>query len=191
MNLPNLVTCFRIVAAFIFLYFSALEKWDLAFPIFCAAAFTDLVDGALARLLHQRTKLGAFLDPTADKLLMLFSFVTLTVSHYIPLFLTFLVVARDLFIAFGLNTLLKKKIPVVYRPTYLSKVTTFFQILTVTIALLRTQHISLWIDFQQSTPWNILFDHFQIIILITTFFTLVTTFQYWRIGRRLLHDSPH
>ena len=189
MNLPNLITSFRIIAAFVFLYFSALENWDLAFPVFFAAALTDLVDGSLARLLRQRTRLGAFLDPTADKLLMFFGFVTLTVSRYLPFFLTTLVIARDLFIVFGLRHLLRKKVTVVYQPTYLSKITTFLQIVTLSMALFLTQSSQNVIHFRESL--HLLFDHFQVVIFLTASLTLITGFQYWRIGRKLIRDLSY
>lgn len=134
-NLPNLLTCLRGVIALGFLFFSLQGSWLISFWLFTAGALTDMVDGALARLLRQKTAVGAFLDPVADKLLMLFGFLSLTRFGLLPLWLTLVVVARDLMISGGVFFFWRKKIAVVYRPTLLSKMTTLFQILTLLGAL--------------------------------------------------------
>lgn len=172
MNLPNLITGFRIVASFVFLFYGIQSRWDVAFPLFCVAAFSDLVDGAIARLFHQRTQLGAFLDPAADKLLMLFGFMTLTFGGYLPVTLTLLVIARDVMISVGVIYLKCKKVPFVSRPTYLSKITTLFQILTVFSALLT-------IEGTVERP--------PVLWIATGLLTAVTTLQYIRMGLRIIH----
>ncbi len=185
MNLPNLITCFRILAAFVVLYYGFLGRWEIGFPVFCVAAVTDMVDGTIARLLGQRTRLGGFLDPAADKLLMFFSFLTLTKTGYLPVWLTALVIARDLMITVGLLILKRAKAYIIYRPTYLSKMTTFFQILTVFTALLTTQNLS-------RLP-AVVRDNLALglkgIIGIAVVLTGVTAVQYYRIGRNLLKNA--
>lgn len=184
MNLPNLITCFRIVASFVFLYYGLKAQWDVAFPVFFVAALSDMVDGAIARIFRQRTRLGAFLDPAADKLLMFFGFVTLTQGNYLPLGLTLLVIARDFLISLGLAVLWVKKIPIVFRPTYLSKFTTLFQIATVLSALLMTQELS---GFHETFYVKILFEGMPVLLGVTTLLTFVTAVQYVRIGLGILH----
>lgn len=176
LNLPNVLTILRILLAFVFLGFALQGNWRIAFPIFCIGAFTDLVDGSLARILRQRTRLGAFLDPMADKLLMFFGVLTLTLSHYLPLALTAVIIGRDLMIVIGLVIIRSKKIPILFRPTYLSKLTTFFQIVTIFSALVLTQRGSGFI--LRSLPF---------LMGITAILTLVTAIQYFRIGWGMLH----
>lgn len=182
LNLPNSLTLLRIVVSFIFLVFALQGNWRIAFPLFCAAAFTDLVDGSLARLLRQRTQLGAFLDPLADKLLMFFGFLTLTLNHFLPVALTALIVGRDLMIASGYLWIRSKKIPIFLRPTYLSKLTTLFQIITVCSALVLTQPAYVSSSFGSKA-----FQFLPTVIGITAVLTVMTTFQYFRIGWRIIH----
>ncbi len=184
MNLPNVLTLFRILAAFVFLYYALCGDWAVAFPIFCAAAFTDLVDGSIARLLSQRTRLGAFLDPMADKLLMLFGFLTLTLSHYVPLFLTILIIGRDLMIVLGLLFLKLKKVPLVYKPTYLSKCTTLFQILTVFSALFLTRGVPY---LEKTASGHFFLEALPSLMIMTAILTVTTAIQYSFIGWRMLH----
>lgn len=175
LNGPNSLTLFRIFASFVYLYYGWREEWGIALPIFCIAALTDMVDGALARLLGQRTRLGAFLDPMADKILMFFGFVSLTKSGFLPVLLTALVIARDLLIIIGLVILKSRKVRILYRPTYLSKMTTFFQIATLGLALL--------------TAWGYSYPGLPVLVVVTGIFTAATGIQYFRIGWRLFKDA--
>ncbi len=182
LNAPNFLTFIRMIASFGVLVYGLQNRWEIAFPIFCLAAFTDMIDGTVARILGQRTRLGGFLDPTADKLLMFFSFLALTKGGYIPVPITGLVIARDLFISVGLAILKSRKAPIVYRPTYLSKATTFFQITTILAALLTTQKFALPFDLRNGLIWNL-------ILATTTVLTAATGVQYFRIGWNMLHSK--
>jgi cardiolipin synthase len=95
------------------------------------AALTDLFDGALARRLHQQTVLGAYLDPAADKLFMTASFVSYAVVGLLPVWLTVLVIGRDVIIVLGVLLLRLLSYPLEARPTMTSKVTTTLQLATI------------------------------------------------------------
>ncbi len=81
------------------------------------AGLSDALDGFLARILHQQTVLGAYLDPIADKALLASSFITLSVLHIIPGWLTVIVISRDFIILLGISVLSIMSIPVKIRPT--------------------------------------------------------------------------
>lgn len=185
MNLPNLITVVRMLLAFVFLYFGLQDRWDAAFPIFCIAAFTDLVDGAIARAFRQRTQLGGFLDPTADKLLMFFGFIALTRHDYLPLWLMALVVARDLMISIGLVILKVKKVVIIFRPTYLSKLTTLAQISTIIATLVLTRNHY----FQQGGWTDLLRKARPGILALTGVLTFVTAIQYTLIGIKMIPQT--
>lgn len=182
-TVPNLLTYFRMAASFVLLYFGILGRWDLAYPVFLAAAATDLVDGTIARVLRQGTRLGAFLDPVADKLLMFAGFLSLTWGGFLPWPVTSLVFARDAYIGVGVVILKRSGITIVYRPTYLSKLTTFFQILTLFAAFTRTQDMASARSFLGDLPYDTLWSF---VLGTTTVLTAVTAVQYTRIGWRLL-----
>jgi cardiolipin synthase (CMP-forming) len=109
-------------------FFSALATFSLA-------GITDALDGFLARVLSQKTVLGAYLDPIADKALLTSCFVTLSIMGIIPGWLAVIVVSRDFIILLGISVLFMASIPFEIRPIFVSKVTTAVQIITVFLAL--------------------------------------------------------
>jgi len=186
LNIPNILSLLRCAGSFVYLFFAIQGRWEIAFPIFVVAALTDMIDGTIARLMKQRTQLGAFLDPAADKLLMFFGFISLTVKHLLPVTLTGIVIARDLLITVGVLILRIKKVRIVFSPTYLSKLTTFFQILTIFSALLQTQQES---RFNTMIHGKILTDWLPFFVGMTALLTLVTALQYLQIGIRMLREK--
>jgi cardiolipin synthase len=70
MNLPNILTLIRILLIPVFVILIMNKRFDWAFVTFASAGITDGIDGLIARITHQRTELGAYLDPIADKLLL-------------------------------------------------------------------------------------------------------------------------
>jgi cardiolipin synthase len=94
-NLPNLLSASRLVLAPLVIWRIVELDMHGAFLLFAAAAVTDLLDGTLARLLNQRTVLGAWLDPIADKVMLLSTLLTLAWVGFLPLWLAAVVLARD------------------------------------------------------------------------------------------------
>jgi len=136
LTVPNLLSVVRILLIFPMILLLARERYGAAFIVFVAAAVTDAVDGALARLLGQRSVVGAYLDPAADKLLMTAAFIALADQQLIPVWLTAVVILRDVIIVAGLVVLrLMSRRPEI-RPSIASKLTTLFQLLSIGAALL-------------------------------------------------------
>ena len=131
MNLPNFLTIFRILLIPVFLILLLYGRRQEAFGVFLAAGITDALDGLSARLLGQRTKLGAYLDPVADKLLLATAFVVLGAKGELPLWLTVVVIARDLLILLGFAILVMASCRPVAQPTPLSKATTVSQVVSL------------------------------------------------------------
>jgi cardiolipin synthase len=106
-----------------------------AFLLFLAAGISDAIDGFLAKRFHMASELGAYLDPLADKALIVSIYVSLGVAGALPIFLVILVVSRDIMIisAFMLSWLVGKPMPV--RPLFVSKANTVAQILLATLVL--------------------------------------------------------
>ena len=136
LNLPNLLSITRIILILPFILLLVDQRYGWATGVFIAAAATDAIDGALARLLRQRTQLGAYLDPAADKLLMMASFITLAVLQLLPAWLAGLVIFRDVIIVLGLIFLRVTSRSMEIRPSIASKLTTLFQLGTIGMALL-------------------------------------------------------
>src|SRR5277367_4468417 len=129
LNLPNFLTLCRLASIPLFLTFLTRQRYEAALYVFAAAAITDSLDGTVARWFDSKTELGAFLDPFADKLLLVSSFVVLTIEGIFPAWLLIVIVIRDVVVVFGylmLTFLTAERMPV--RPSYFGKACTFLQL---------------------------------------------------------------
>lgn len=135
-NLPNSLTVLRILLVPVFVGFLLYEYFDYALVTLLVAAVTDGLDGAIARITDQRTRLGEYLDPLADKLLLVSAIVTLSVLHFIPLWAVILVVSRDAILLTGTVLANLTEIDIDIAPTWLGKGTTLAQICYVTMVIL-------------------------------------------------------
>lgn len=134
-NIPNLLTILRILLVPVFIILIINYELKTALLVFILAAITDSLDGLIARVFNQKTKLGAYLDPVADKLLLVSAYVILAVQNILPNWLTVIVVSRDVIILFGIVVLVVMGKPVEIKPSMISKTTTGLQILTVVFVI--------------------------------------------------------
>jgi cardiolipin synthase len=135
MNLPNLLSIFRFFVTFYFIYAVYQGRMRLALYLFLIQGISDLLDGFLARVMKSKTELGAYLDPIADKTMLVAAFVTLYVVDVIPGWLTLLVLGRDVVIAAGYLVLYRYASNVKPRPTIFGKITTVCQIAVILYVL--------------------------------------------------------
>ena len=136
LNLPNTLTLLRILTIPLFLECIAYHLYFEALVVFAIGGVTDFLDGLTARWMNQQTALGAYLDPVADKLLIITSFIMLGSIDGIPAWLAVVVVARDALIVIGYSViyfLVEERWHV--RPSLIGKWSTTFQLLTLTLAL--------------------------------------------------------
>ena len=137
LNLANCLTLFRILTIPIFLEFLAYHFYWEALLVFAIGGLTDFLDGFVARRMNQQTALGAYLDPVADKLLVMTSFVMLGLIGGIPVWLTVIVVVRDILIVLGYGIIyFLVEEPLQVKPSLIGKWSTTLQLLTLAIALL-------------------------------------------------------
>lgn len=135
-NLPNFLTLLRLIAIPIFVILLQDLRFVEALAVFVAAGVTDAIDGAVARLTHTKTTLGSYLDPAADKLLLLSAFITLGFMRQVPRWLTVVVLSRDVVVVLGFFILfVMTQEAMEIRPTVAGKLSTFFQLLSVTLVL--------------------------------------------------------
>jgi len=135
-TVPNLLTYLRLalVPVFVVLHLVGRPGWALA--VFLFAALTDALDGLLARVLDQRTRLGAFLDPLADKLLTGAALVMLFVEGWAPLWMVLLVAFRDGSMAAGAAMVKRKGLELPTAPSRIGKYATFALAAFVVLGLL-------------------------------------------------------
>ncbi|MFH1556163.1 MAG: CDP-alcohol phosphatidyltransferase family protein [Pseudomonadota bacterium] len=134
-SIPNLITLARILLVPILVWSIASGELELAFWLFVLAGASDALDGFLAKRFHMQTELGAYLDPLADKALLISIYVSLAVVELIPRWVAIAVVTRDVMIigAILLSVLLAR--PVTIRPLVVSKVNTAVQIAFAALVL--------------------------------------------------------
>lgn len=118
------------------------EMFKMAILVFTIAGISDGLDGFIARCYNQRTELGAYLDPIADKFLLMASFICLGILKFIPSWLAVIVISRDIVIVVGIAVLTIMDIKIRIHPSMISKITTFFQLITVLCTLIYLENSS-------------------------------------------------
>jgi cardiolipin synthase len=135
LNIPNLITLGRILLVPVVVWAIAAGEMRFAFLLFMVAAISDAVDGFLAKRLNMTSELGAYLDPLADKVLIVSIYATLGITGIIPRWIVILVVSRDIMIvgAVMLSWLVDK--PITVKPLMVSKLNTAAQIIYACLVL--------------------------------------------------------
>jgi cardiolipin synthase (CMP-forming) len=135
LSIPNLITLARILSVPVIVWAIASGEMRIAFAIFVIAGLSDLVDGFLAKRFGMATELGAFLDPLADKAMLVSIYIALGIADAIPRWLVILVVSRDIMIvgAVILSWLVDR--PVALKPHPVSKLNTVAQIVLAAVVL--------------------------------------------------------
>jgi cardiolipin synthase (CMP-forming) len=175
MGLANWLTVLRILLIPVFVTLLVYKQRGPALAVFLAAAVTDLLDGYVARHRGSQSRLGAFLDPMADKLLLMSSFVTLTWLKVLPFWIAAVVISRDLILVIGALAIHMAGGRITPRPTRAGKLATFFQVLTVLLGLVeRFFH----------TPGGL-----KIVIWLAAIFTIGSGLQYIVQGMRFLNAT--
>ena len=135
MTVANLITILRIIFVPVFIIYMLNNRVLASLIVFIIAGISDALDGLLARILHQKSSLGAHLDPLADKLLLMSAFVTLAIFNRIPSWFAVMTISRDVIILLGVLILYLNRYPIKIKPLLLSKATTCMQVITILIVL--------------------------------------------------------
>jgi cardiolipin synthase (CMP-forming) len=137
LNLPNLITLGRLLSVPIAVWLIIEAHYGVAFWVFVGAGISDALDGYIAKRFDRRTRLGALLDPIADKALLVGVYVTLGIAGQLPHWLVILVVLRDVLILGGFTLIQATAAPQLLGPLFSSKVNTSVQIALVGFVLAR------------------------------------------------------
>lgn len=177
MSIPNIITFGRFLAVPAIIYALAHQHMLLAFALFVSAGLSDAVDGFIARQFNQRSELGAWLDPLADKLLLVTLFVMLGRIEQLPDWLVMLVISRDVLIvgAVVLSSVMSQ--PMQADPIFVSKANTAAQIVLVSVSLF-TLAFGVVVDSLISA-----------LIVIVALLTIVSAASYFRIWMRHMGSS--
>jgi cardiolipin synthase len=181
-NIANGLTATRVLLVPLFAYLLISDRFRLALLVFVVAGTSDMLDGILARWLRQRTVVGFYLDPIADKLLMATSFVMLAILKVVPLWLTIMVISRDIFILIGSLLFLLLLDSGDIAATRISKGNTAMQILTVIFFLAIRAFPGIWNLFPAG--YELLVK--GAVVALCALSTAVSGIQYLLIGIRKL-----
>lgn len=175
---PNQITLLRLIFVPLIIINILDGHYHWALALLIAAGISDGLDGLLARLLKQRTTLGEYLDPIADKLLLSSLFLTLSFVHQIPWRYTVLVFSRDLCILVVAGVIYNTTNVRDFRPSIFGKVNTFAQVSAVFFVLLYDVYPLLWIRVcRRSFLWA------------TFAFTVISGVHYILLVGRRLHEA--
>lgn len=169
MNLPNLLSLFRLFLTAFFIVSIVYDRYRLALFFFILQSVSDLLDGFLARTMGQKTPLGAYLDPMADKVMLASSYLVLLYKGLVPFWLVSIVLVRDVVITLGFWFLLRVSPERQPQPSLISKTTTVFQMLTV-----------VYILWSVTRPYDIFFFYSTAVLCV------VSGLQYVFVGYNVL-----
>jgi len=180
LTLANQLTILRIVLVPAFVLLLVYERLGTALLVFLVAGTTDALDGLAARLSGQRTSLGAWLDPMADKLLLVTTFIVLTLpaiplTNHLPVWLTVLVISRDVVIVAFVAIVNLAVGPRTFRPSLLGK--------SATAVFILTSVVILYFNYRRET--SVLID---IGIWTSLGLTLLSSADYFFRVRRLVNE---
>jgi cardiolipin synthase (CMP-forming) len=182
LTLANQLTILRIVLVPAFVLLVVYGRLGAALVVFLVAGITDALDGLTARLTGQRTSIGAWLDPMADKLLLVSTFVVLTVpgiplTNHLPVWLTVLVISRDVVIVAFVAIVNLAIGPRTFRPSMLGK--------TATAAFILTSVVVMYFNYRREA--SVLVD---VGVWVSLVLTLASSADYFLRVRRLVNEVP-
>lgn len=174
LNLPNTITIARIVIIPLFITAVIYKRYDYALYLFVIAALTDALDGLIARLTNQKTVFGTFLDPLADKFLLVTSFILFSMNGWLPKWLTITVISRDIIVIIGWVLIYLTTHISNVQPTITGKAAIAMQLIVLCYVLLTVNIVSL-----PKMP--------DVLILVTAALTIISGLHYIYRGLKLTH----
>lgn len=173
MSIPNIITLGRIILVPVVFWLLITQQLKMAFLAFVVAGVSDAVDGFLAKRFRWETELGAYLDPIADKLLIVCIFIALGVTQKLPVWIVIAVVSRDVLIVIAvvLSWLLGHPTPM--RPLAVSKANTTAQIVLAATVLA-----------QEAFGWRHLLGPVTVLVWATAALTIASLIAYLRVWLR-------
>ena len=180
MTIPNLLSLLRMGLTPLFLVAVVNSQPALALTIFAIAGVTDALDGFIARTFGQQSRLGAYLDPMADKLLLMSAYIALAIPGLhpgaaIPIWVTLLVIARDLIIVIVALIAYLAVGQTRFRPTWISKVNTTVQVVAAILVLMS----GVWRWLVPVAEWSVY------AVAVTT---LASGLGYYPVAARMMSD---
>ena len=177
-DIPNIISVLRIVLVWPVVMSLLAGNYEMTLVLYTVAGISDGLDGFIAKHYHYTSRLGSILDPLADKLLLVCTFLTLCWLGFVPVWLTALIIARDILILLGAVAFYLLIGRFEMAPSWISKTNTFFQLaLGLVIVIAQVAPVSAMLTFA--------------LMVIVTVTTIVSGVHYvWVWGRRafMIHE---
>jgi len=177
MTVPNLITMIRILLTPIFVIYLINDQLVDGLVVLVICGISDGVDGMVARLFNQKSKLGTWLDPLADKIILVAAFISLSIRGFLPSWLTVVVISRDLLILIGIVIIYLTGIELKIKPVLSSKITTCLQFFTVIAVLSR--------EYMTFMEGNYIYLYY-----LTALLTIISFLQYLYNWLKIIGDKP-
>ena len=192
LTLPNILSLTRVALIPVFIAMMLKKDTTGSLAVFFLAGITDLLDGLAARTLHLKTRIGIFLDPFADKLLLTTAYVMLTIRdlgapYFVPLWLTILVISRDLVIVTGAYVIFRMRGRRSFPPTLLGKISTVCQISLIFWVLFSNYWLTSSSFSAPFLAWMTSTDFLSALNYLTFGATFVSGLHYGLIGYRMAY----
>ncbi len=165
MTIPNIITMIRILLTPVFVIYLINDQLLNGLTVLVICGISDGLDGFIARVFKQKSVLGSYLDPLADKIILISAFITLGIIGFLPAWLTVVVISRDVMIMIGVILLYLTGVEINIKPVVSSKITTCFQFVTVIAVLARDYLVSVQ-------------EYYAYLYYITALFTIISFLQY-------------
>ncbi|MBX9697720.1 MAG: CDP-alcohol phosphatidyltransferase family protein [Alphaproteobacteria bacterium] len=177
MTIPNFISLGRLLVVPIIIWLILAHHMQAAFYLFIAAGISDILDGLLARAFREQSIIGSYLDPIADKVLLMGVFVTLGTQSLLPLWLIIMILFRDLLILGGVLLLILFEKSLRLKPSMISKINTLIQIVLITYVLTEQA-------FNLGFPWI-----HNLLIVITSLTTILSGAGYVKIWVKHMKEN--
>ena len=176
MTIPNIITMIRILLTPIFVIYLINDQLLNGMIILVICGVSDGLDGLIARVFKQKSRLGSYLDPLADKIILVSAFIALSIRGFLPSWLSVTVISRDVLILIGVIILYITGVDLNIKPVFSSKITTCFQFATV-IAVLSGEYL---------TPFQ---EYYVYLYYATAIFTIISFLQYLYQWLKMIGDK--
>lgn len=177
MTIPNIITMIRILLTPVFVIYLINDELLSGLVILVICGISDGLDGFIARVFKQKSRLGSFLDPLADKIILVSAFIALAIRGFLPSWLTVVVISRDVLITIGVIMLYLTGVALNIKPVISSKTATCLQFATV-IAVLSGEYL---LPFQ---------GYYVYLYYATALFTIVSFLQYLYQWQKMMVEKP-
>ncbi len=137
-TIPNILSILRLFFVILFLFTFGYEKFKTAIILLSISILTDFFDGLLARALKQKTKLGSFLDPLADKFLIITATIILMAKNFLPWWFFCIIITREIMVSAGWIIIYQHNTSLYTKPRFLGKVSISLEMITIIMAIFNT-----------------------------------------------------